>query len=144
MKTSDQSAQIDLLRKKLRIMEIEVEAYRDMGGLAVKGASRSALLNRLLEFALKAVDAASGALYSVDERGVLAPDAGKGGARRKGRGPGAAAGGDGAGARGGAVGVPLLREKTVRGVITAPGQGREPFTDADLKVLASLANHLNI
>src|SRR3989304_8400426 len=133
MKTSDQSAQIDLLRKKLRIMEIEVEAYRDMGGLAVKGASRSALLNRLLEFALKAVDAASGALYWVDENGCLTPYALKGqeglkdkalaslavksGKPRMRNGTGRQPSRDGG--AGSALAVPLVKEKRVSGVITA-------------------------
>lgn len=160
MKTPDrdQSAEIDLLRKKLRIMELEVEVYREMGGLAVKGASRSALLSRLLEFALKAVDAASGALYSVDEDGQLTPDAVKGqdGLKdkalaslamksgkpriRKGTGRQTSRNAEG----GSALAVPLVREKRVSGAITASGHGREPFAESDLKVLSSLANHLNI
>ena len=157
MKTRDHdpSAETDLLKKKLRIMELEVEVYREIGGLAVKGASRSALLNRLLEFALKAVDAGSGALYSVDENGDLSTDAVKGADGLKGRALAARSMRSGkpcirkgTGPRGAASGsmlaVPLLREKKVSGAITASGQGREPFTDADLKVLASLANHLNI
>lgn len=156
MKTSDQSAQIDLLRKKLRIMELEVEVYREMGGLAVKGASRSALSNRLLEFALKAVDAAAGALYSVEEQGSLTPDAVKGADGLKDKAIAAlavrsgkprirkAAGRQPSSTTGSALAVPLVREKRVSGVITASGQGREPFTESDLKVLASLANHLNI
>ncbi|CAG1065409.1 Cyclic di-GMP phosphodiesterase [uncultured bacterium] len=161
MKTNGQPAGMDLLRKKLRIMELEVEVYREMGGLAVKGASRSALFNRLLEFALKAVDASSGALYSVDSNGALFPDAVKGadglkdkalaslavksekarirkGVQRGGRTPSREAEASG-------LAVPLVRDKKVSGAITASGaKGRTPFTDADLKVFASLANHLSI
>jgi GAF domain-containing protein len=162
MKTNGRSTGIDLLRKKLSIMELEVEVYREMGGLAVKGASRSALFNRLLEFALKAVDASSGALYSVDSNGTLFPDAvkgadglkdkalaslavrsgkariRKGGVRSGGRAPSREAETSG-------LAVPLVRDKKVSGAITASGaKGRTPFTDADLKVFASLANHLSI
>lgn len=162
MKTRDHdpSAETDLLKKKLRILELEVEVYREIGGLAVKGASRSALLSRLLEFALKAVDAGSGALYSVDENGDLSTDAVKGADGLKDKALAAMAVKSGKpriskGIRSSgkpsrdsaplsALAVPLLREKKVSGAITASGQGREPFTDADLKVLASLANHLNI
>lgn len=151
MKTPDhdQSAEIDLLKKKLRIMELEVEVYREMSGLAVKGASRSALLSRLLEFALKAVDAASGALYSVDEQGRLIPDAVKGTSGLKDKALAALSARSEKpcirkGIRGSALAVPLIREKRVSGVITASGQGREPFAESDLKVLSSLANHLNI
>lgn len=160
LRQNDQTAELDLLRKKLRIMELEVEVYREIGGLAVKGASRSALLSRLLEFALKAVDAGSGALYSVDENGDLSTDAVKGADGLKDRALAATAVKSGKprirkgirssgkrsrdGAPLSALAVPLLREKKVSGAITASGQGREPFTDADLKVLASLANHLNI
>lgn len=153
MKTSDQSAEIDRLKKKLRIMELEVEVYREIGGLAVKGASRSALTGRLLEFACKAVDAASGALYSVDESGNLSLDAVKGTDGLKDKAFAATALKSGkprvrkgtSGASGSMLAVPLLRGKKVSGAITASGaQGRTPFTEADLKVLTSLANHLNI
>lgn len=160
MKTSGRSTEIDLLRKKLRIMELEVEVYREMGGLAVKGSSRSALLNRLLEFALKAVDATSGALYSLDLDGFLSPDAvkGMGGLDENGLASLAASSGKARLRRGGftktrqpgktspgALAVPLMRDKKVSGAITASSSnGRPPFTDADLKVLASLANHLSI
>ncbi len=78
MKTLDQTAELDLLRKKLRIMELEVEVYREMGGLAIRGASRSTLLSRLMDFALKAVDAEGGALYSLDKDMSLSLEAAKG------------------------------------------------------------------
>ena len=166
MNTRDQTAEIDLLRKKLRIMELEVEVYREMGGLAVKGASRTALLSRLMEFALKAVDAEGGALYSLDMDSNLSLEAvkGKGGIRCKALAEMAAksckARINSAGTRGARTGkgpargntdasvlaVPLLREKNgISGVITASRtMKRGPFNDADLKVLTSLANHLNI
>lgn len=158
---SGRSSEIDRLRKKLRIMELEVKVYREMGGLAVKGSSRAALLGRLLEFALKAVDASSGALYSLDIDGFLSPDAVKGidgldasalaamaagsGKARIRRGGQSGAGAPAKGASTGALAVPLMRDKKVSGAITASASnGRPPFTDADLKVLASLANHLSI
>jgi len=162
----DQTAELDLLRKKLRIMELEVEVYREMGGLAVKGACRSTLFSRLVDFALRAVDAESGALYSlgIDGRLVLEAVKGKDGLKsrslasmaaksgkpvmkatatrgRKGlKGPSREA------APASSLAVPLLREKNgVSGVITAVrARRRAPFSDSDLKVLASLSNHLNI
>lgn len=165
MKASQvQSAELGLLRKKLRIMELEVEVYREMGGLAVRGASRATLLNRLLEFTCKAMDADSGALYSVGEDGCIFPEAMKGPDPLCGRPLAAMAARsakpcmskkpaarsrrpalNGLGREAGAIAVPLVRDKRVSGVIAAksrPGGG--PFTASDLKVLASLANHLSL
>ena len=169
MKTLDQTAELDLLRKKLRIMELEVEVYREMGGLAIRGASRSTLLSRLMDFALKAVDAEGGALYSLDKDMSLSLEAAKGKDGLKERalavmaansgkpcvnGPGNKTQETGQAqkktsrpaSRACVLAVPLLREKDgVSGVITASrAPGRAPFNDADLKVLTSLANHLNI
>lgn len=164
MNTQTHSAEIELLRKKLRIMELEVEVYREIGGLAVKGADRSTLLTRLMEFALRAIDASSGVIYSVDEDGGLFPEAIKGtaGLQHKCLAEIAAKSGKPCmrkrGARprglqtesietvpGGAVAVPLTSEKKVSGAIVAVNRpGRGPFTEADLKVLSSLANHLSI
>lgn len=47
-------------------MELELGIYREIGGLAVKGSSRSAILGRLMDFALKAVGCSSGTLYLLD------------------------------------------------------------------------------
>lgn len=162
----DQTAELDLLRKKLRIMELEVEVYREMGGIAIKGACRSTLFCRLLEFALRAVDAESGALYSlsIDGRLVLEAVKGKDGLKarsmasmavKSGKAVMKAPGANGLKSSHGparkaapasSLAVPLLREKSgVSGVITANRAGRRaPFSDSDLKVLASLSNHLNI
>lgn len=165
MNTRVQTAQTGLLKRRLSIMELEVEAYREMGGLAVKGASRSTLLNRLVEFALKAVDAGSGALFSVGRDGELFPDAVKGPDALCARGlatvalrsakpcmskPARRPGDRRAGGRitkAGTVSlaVPLVSDKRVTGVIAAVGRaGAPPFAASDLKVLASLANHLSM
>lgn len=162
----DQTAELDLLRKKLRIMELEVEVYREMGGLAVKGACRSTLFSRLVDFALRAVDAEGGALYSLgtDNRLVLEAVKGKDGLKARSlasvaaksekpvmktpaaRGHKSLNGPAREAAPASSLAVPLLREKNgVNGVITATrARRRAPFSDSDLKVLASLSNHLNI
>lgn len=164
MNTRVRSAELDRLKKKLRLMELEVEVYREMGGLAVKGSSRATLLNRLMEFALKAVDAGSGVLYSTHTDNGLFPEAIKGTAGLKDKGLAEMAAKSGKpcmrkrGARtrglrpesvetapGGVLAVPLVRDRKVSGVIVAVNRsGNGPFTSSDLKVLASLANHLSI
>ena len=45
------------LQKRPDIMAIELEIYREIGGLAVKGRSRSFVLSRMMDYALKAMEA---------------------------------------------------------------------------------------
>lgn len=158
-------------KKKLEIMNIELEVYRELGGLAVKGSPRSALLNRLMDFALKAMEADSGALYLLDRSGDLKLEvvrglcaetprsfemkARKGIAGRSlsacrplmgqggsnGRTHGKAAKGAGVNT----LAVPLLMKKAAAGVIEVSSKAEgKPFASSDVKVLASLANHFSI
>ncbi|MBI5641988.1 MAG: GAF domain-containing protein [Deltaproteobacteria bacterium] len=160
-------------KKKLGIMDIELEIYRELGGLAVKGASRSTILNRLMDFTLKAIETRSGTLYLIDEstkelsfevvKGPLAK-------KLKGLRMRAEAGIAGHVAKTGKpyissniakdrywigiktshehsnmMAVPLFRKKKVIGVIEVINKvDSKPFSTSDLKILKSLANHFSI
>lgn len=159
-------------RKKLGIMNIEIGIYREIGGLVVKGAPRAFLLNRLMDFALKALETDSGTLYLLDEAAnELTFEVVKGPLAQKFRGlkmrsQSGIAGlvartgrhylsqdvmrdkvwaGIKAGRAANILAVPLMRKKRVLGVIEVINKtDGNPFTRADLKVLQSLANHFSI
>lgn len=154
-------------KKMLNLMNIELEVYREIGGLAVQGFSKNFILSRLMDFAMKALKTRSGALYLIDgNTGDITPEVVKGpGAGRQGRrgrhdGTGVAgtvaktgrpyvgACPDISAARGTKIpcmAVPLMAKRKVAGVIEVSGK-REggAFTRADLPVLSSLANHFSI
>lgn len=160
-------------RKKLDIMGIEIGIYREIGGLAVKGAERATILNRLMDFTLKAMGTTSGTLYLKDEStGELCFEVVKGplARRLKGlrmRGSSGIAGHVATTGKpyvssdlnrdkywlgirpprehANMLAVPLLRKKKVVGVIEVINKiDSRPFTRQDLKVLTSLANHFSI
>lgn len=171
--SGENPAELAQCKKKLEIMNIELEVYREIGGLVVKGSPRSSLLNRLMDFALKAVDADSGALYLLDRSGNLKLEvvrglgagtprslelkARKGGiagrslsACRPLLGQGGLNGRQPAlkaakGAGINTLAVPLLMKKAAAGVIEVSSKAEgKPFASSDVKVLASLANHFSI
>ncbi|MDP2689237.1 MAG: GAF domain-containing protein [Deltaproteobacteria bacterium] len=154
-----ESGTLALYRKKLGIMGLELRVYRgEIGGLAVKGASRSSVLGRLLDYAVKVMEARAGALYLLDrETGGLIVEAGKGGpsgrkameaakeAMKSGR---PYTGGLKSGKPGKAapvLAVPIKRKRKVIGVIEVSGRKNgEPFSKADLQTMASLSRHFSI
>ncbi|MFQ5735914.1 MAG: HD domain-containing phosphohydrolase [Thermodesulfobacteriota bacterium] len=152
-----------LYKKRLDVMGIEVKIYRELGGLAVKGETRSSILSKLLDFAIKAMDTRAGELYLVDpETGSLEAEASRGGtARSRGKDARAAAmevalsanpcinggAGDGAGHRktGHILAVPIKRKRRVIGVVVVFDRANgEPFTKGDLRTMASLSRHFSI
>ena len=75
-KESSLRSKLALYRKKLDVMGIELKAYRELGGLAARGAERSSILSRVMDFSLKVMDSHSGALYMLDaESGEFAVEA---------------------------------------------------------------------
>ncbi|HXI10272.1 MAG TPA: hypothetical protein VNK06_05645, partial [Thermodesulfobacteriota bacterium] len=53
-------------KKTISLMSLELEVYRKIGGLAVKGFSKHFILNRLMDFAMKALKGSAGTLCLVD------------------------------------------------------------------------------
>lgn len=53
-------------KKKFELMDLELDIYREIGGLVVKGSSREEILARTLEFASRALDTETAALFTVD------------------------------------------------------------------------------
>lgn len=154
-------------RKTLDLVNIELDIYREIGGLAVKGSSKSHILNRLMDFAIKALKTCAGTLYLLDENTdeltlevVKGPGAGSQGLKmrsgdgvaglvaktrrpyvstgvNRGRSPGGKAKSN--------MAVPLMIKRKAVGVIEVSGKrGGGAFTMADLKTLSSLANHFSI
>ncbi len=160
------------LRRKLGIMAIELEIYRHIGGLVVKGASRAVILNKLMDFTLKAMDTSSGSLYLLDDSKELSFEVvrGTGAKRFKGLKMRAQSGIAGHVATTGRpyvsedlrkdkfwigiktdrshknmLAVPLMKRRRVIGVIEVINKNDgKPFTKSDLKVMTSLANHFSI
>lgn len=54
-------------RKRIEIMELELRMYREIGGLMVSGTPRGEILDRMMDFATKALDTDSGTLFLIDE-----------------------------------------------------------------------------
>lgn len=159
-------------KKKLDIMNIEIEIYREIGGLVIKGSSRASILNRLMDYSLKAMETDSGTLYLYDRYSnelifevVKGPSAKK----LKGMRMRADSGIAGKVAKTGKpyisadldkdkvwaglkaddgrnmIAVPLMLKGKVIGVIEVLNKkGGRAFTKTDLKVLSSLANHFSI
>ncbi len=139
--------------RQIKIMGIEIKIYREIGGLAIKGAERKTFLKRLMKFALDAMQCNSGVLYMPDKlTGELAPEISKGRAKK-------AKGTEtiapkvfktarpylGPGKTGATIAVALMAKKQPMGVIEVRDKtDGEPFTKADQKVLASIANHFSI
>ena len=172
-KTAKEKADLASCRKKLDVMGIELEIYREIGGLAVKGASRSAILSRLMDFTLNAMETRSGTLYLLDAASnELSFEVVKGPLARKLKGLRMKGVAGIAGhvlktgrpyissdlgkdkywigikttrEHGNMLAVPLFRKKRAIGVIEVINKmDSMPFTRADLKTLKSLANHFSI
>ncbi|MBI5468441.1 MAG: GAF domain-containing protein, partial [Deltaproteobacteria bacterium] len=154
-------------KKMLNLMNIELEVYREIGGLAVKGSSKNFILSRLMDFAMKALKTCTGTLYLIDANAgditlevVKGPGAGNQGRKvRSGTGvaglvaktgkPHVSADGSKGPVHGAKTGssmaVPLMIKRKTAGVIEVLGKrGGGEFTGADLKMLSSLANHFSI
>ncbi|MBI5453274.1 MAG: GAF domain-containing protein [Deltaproteobacteria bacterium] len=172
-KTAKEKADILACRKRLDVMNIELEIYREIGGLAVKGASKSSILNRLMDFTLNAMETRSGTLYLLDPASnELSFEVVKGPLARKLKGLRMKGEAGIAGhvlktgrpyissnlcrdkywlgiktskEHGNMLAVPLFRKKRAIGVIEVINKiDSRPFTKADLKTLKSLANHFSI
>ncbi len=145
-------------KKKLELMSIELKVYRDIGGLAAKGASRPRILARLMDFAIKALGADCGALYLADRTGGrLAKEASSGAlpARRAAQAARAAEqdakpftdGPKRDGSKGAlhVLAVPIKRKRKVIGVITVfKKTARGPFSSAEVRTMASLSRNFSI
>jgi len=154
-------------KKTINLMSIELEVYREIGGLAVQGFSKNLILSRLMDFAMKALKTCCGTLYIVDSgSNEITLEVVRGpGARNQGRkvndDTGTAGivvktkkphvvttsgkGSDSGSKTYGAMSVPLLVKRKVVGVIEVSGKrGGQGFAAADLLVLRSLANHFSI
>ncbi len=59
---------VDRLKTKLAMQAVELAIYRDIGGLSSAGAGLSAIMNRLMDFCLKALRCQSGTAYLLDEK----------------------------------------------------------------------------
>ncbi len=172
-KTAKAKADILACRKKLDVMNIELEIYREIGGLAVKGASKSSILSRLMDFTLNAMETRSGTLYLLDPASnELTFEVVKGPLARKLKGLRMKNEAGIAGhvlktgrpyissdlgkdkywigikttrEHGNMLAVPLFRKKRAIGVIAVINKiDSRPFTRADLKTLKSLSNHFSI
>ena len=162
-KESSLRGKLALCRKKLDVMSIELKAYRELGGLAARGAARSSILSRVMDFSLKVMDSNSGAIYMLDTgSGEFAVEAQRNGknspskknamaaaveAARSGKpymtAPTAGAGQGPKAAH--ILAVPIKSKSRVVGVIEVFSRaGREPFTKAELQVMASLSRHFSI
>lgn len=172
-KTAREKTDILACRKQLDVMNIELEIYREIGGLAVKGASKSSILSRLMDFTLNAMETKSGTLYLLDgASNELSFEVVKGPLARKLKGlrmkneAGIAGhvlktgrpyvssnlgkdkhwlGIKTSKEHGNMLAVPLFRKKRAIGVIEVINKiDSRPFTRFDLKILKSLANHFSI
>lgn len=158
------------IRKRLDIMAIELEIYREIDSLAVSGRGRQSILNRIMDYALKATDAGSGTLYLVKDKDLSFEAArGPGAKKLKGLRMRAGSGIAGLVARSGRpyisadlgkdrawagisvskarnmLAVPLKVKRKAAGVIEVMDKaGGGPFTKADLGTLTSLANHFSL
>ncbi|MBI5491758.1 MAG: GAF domain-containing protein [Deltaproteobacteria bacterium] len=161
------------LKRKLGIMNLELEVYRQIGGLVVRGASRESVLNKLMDFTLKAMATTSGSLCLLDgatKELSFEVVRGAGAKRLKGLRMRPASGIAGHVASTGKayisqdlrkdrlwsgiktdaahknmLAVPLMRRRKVIGVIEVINRnGGKPFTNSDKKVMTSLANHFSI
>lgn len=158
-------------KKRLDLVNFEIDIYRQIGGLIVKGAPRKALLASIMDLVLKALEAECGTLYLVED-GELSFEVVKGplAGRLKGlklrAGTGIAgrvartaepyistdlshdrfwAGVKASGEYRNMMAVPLMRKRKVKGVIEVINKkAGGKFTAGDLRVLKSLANHFSI
>ncbi len=159
--------------KRLNVMAIELEIYREIGGLVARGVSRSRILSRLMDFVLKAMETDSGTLYLLDpEKNELSFEVVKGKNARKLKGLRMRADSGIAGRvvstkkpyvsadldkdrhwlglktseiQKNMLAVPLKIKDEVIGVIQVIHKRKDArFTKADLRVLASIANHFSI
>lgn len=161
MEKKDYQQQVDLLN-------IELDIYRQIGGLAVKTLSTETILSQLMDFSLKAVQCSSGTIYIFDEKKqdltfkiIKGPLARK----LKGRKMYADQGIVGlvatskkpyvsndlskdknwlpiGGSQKNVMAVPLIIKNRVIGVMQVfDKKGGKPFRNEDLKMLSSIANH---
>lgn len=161
MEKKDYQQQVDLLN-------IELDIYRQIGGLAVKTLSTETILSQLMDFSLKAVQCSSGTIYIFDEKKqdltfkiIKGPLARK----LKGRKIHADQGIVGlvatlkkpyisnnlskdknwlpiGGTQKNVMAVPLIIKNRAIGVMQVfDKKGGKPFKNEDLKMLSSIANH---
>ncbi|MBI5561800.1 MAG: GAF domain-containing protein [Deltaproteobacteria bacterium] len=64
-KRSNAQSELAVCRKKLAILNIELEIYREIGGLSVKK-NLNAVFSRLMDYVLRALETDSGTLYLLD------------------------------------------------------------------------------
>ncbi|MBI5809574.1 MAG: GAF domain-containing protein, partial [Deltaproteobacteria bacterium] len=164
---------LNVCRRKLDVMSMELGIYREIGALSVKRSPLNVMLSRLMDFVLKALGVESGTLYLLDrEKGELTFSVVKGPMARKLKGLKLSAdkgiagrvamtgrpyvasnlkkdkawlGFTGAEASKNMLAAPLMMKKRVIGVIEIIDKetGRV-FTKTDLKALSSLANHFTV
>lgn len=147
----------DLYRRKLDVMNVELKIYREIGELALKGASRSSIMGRFMDYALNVMETSNGAIYltSVHD-GALNAEVRRG-KKSGGRGKKAdhaaieaATSGKpylGVKDRDGedVLAVPIKCGRKVIGVIEVSNRAAcAPFTKADLRIMASLSQHFSI
>jgi HD-GYP domain-containing protein (c-di-GMP phosphodiesterase class II) len=161
------------LKKKVKLMEMELKLYSELGLGAAERSSLDALLKRFLGFATKAVDTDSGILYLTSEnKKELSFEAVKGPVARKLKGMMVSMGHDIVGhvAKTGRpylsgegkedkrwmrrktsypqrniIAVPLRVKNRVKGVIELLNKaGEGPFTKEDLRVVTSLVKHFSV
>ncbi|MBI5887967.1 MAG: GAF domain-containing protein [Deltaproteobacteria bacterium] len=161
MEKKDYQRQVDLLN-------IELDIYRQIGGIAVKALSTETILSQLMDFSLKAVQCSSGTIYIFDEKKkdltfkiIKGPLARK----LKGRKMYADQGIVGlvatlkkpyvsndlskdknwlpiGGTQKNVMAVPLIIKNRTIGVMQVfDKKGGKPFKNEDLKMLSSIANH---
>jgi len=172
-KTSAPRRELAACKKKLGILKIELEVYREIGGLAVTKKNLKTVLGRLMDYAISALEADSGTLYILDAgtreldfavvKGPLAQKLkGSRMSIRKGIAGMVAttgapymtedlrrdplwAGVELTRERSNMLAVPLRAKKKVYGVIEVLNKADErPFTKEDLATLSSLTNHFSI
>lgn len=160
-------------KKKLGILNIELEIYREIGGLAVTRGNLNAVFDRLMDYVLKALETDSGTLYLLDRKtkelsfavvkGPLAKKLkGKKISVKKGIAGRVAttgkpyvsgdlrrdrlwAGLEVTRENSNLLAAPLHVKKKIYGVIEVLNKADErPFTKDDLAILDSLANHFSI
>jgi HD-GYP domain-containing protein (c-di-GMP phosphodiesterase class II) len=165
--------ELSFLKRKVKLMEMELRVYRELGGGAVDRESLGTLLNRFMDFAIKAVETDSGTLYLVDEHNKeLSFEVVKGPISEilKGMRIGIDKGIAGHVVKTGRpyvsgdlerdkrwlglkasfsqmnmMAVPLKVNKRIIGVIEVLNKaGEGPFTKEDLRVITSLANHFSV
>ena len=171
--SKSQAAEVLRLKDELRLKDIELKIYRELGEAVIKRRDIGKILGRLMSYTMKAFQTDTGTLYLVDElRGELAFEIVKGPMARKLKGMRVALG-KGIVGRVASTGkpyvstdlrhdkawlgikddksqktmmaVPLKEKGRVIGVIAVINKaGGEPFTATDFKIFASLANHFSI